>query len=280
LIDEDRRASEATPAPPAAPTPAQPPVDAEVMNWNLGRGASWKHGQGTDPNEVDEVAHTVAEELPDIVTLQEVYTDYDVGVGTEGSYENDVDRIVRLVEEETGVTYHAARGPATVKAELDDNIWRDGLVGDFGNVVLSREPITDSETRQLPPDGDEGRVTQEVVTTVDGVEVTVVNTHVTTVDERQPDQLDEAFDRAGAPSGPTIFAGDFNAPATETDPYARDEGLSRLTARRGERCDGSGRNAIDQVYGSEGVTGQQRPGFECGPSDHPYQVVDVEIPRD
>ena len=280
LIDEDRRAAEATPPPP--PAEAEPePVEAEVMNWNLGRGASWKHGQGTDPNEVDEVAETIAEELPDVVTLQEVYTDYDLGVGTEGSYENDVDKIVRLVEEQTGVTYDAARGEATTKAELDDNIWRDGLVGNFGNVVLSREPITDSETEQLPSDGDEGRVTQTVVTTVDGVEVTVVNTHVTTGDnDHQPEQLEEAFDRAGEPSGPVIFAGDFNARASTTDPLAREQDLTRLTERLGERCDGSGRNAIDQVYGSEGVTGGQRPGFECGPSDHPYQVVDVEIPRD
>ena len=113
-------------------------------------------------------------------------------------------------------------------------------------------------------------MTQTVVTTVDGVEVTVVNTHVTTGDnDHQPEQLEEAFDRAGEPSGPVIFAGDFNARASTTDPLAREQDLTRLTERLGERCDGSGRNAIDQVYGSEGVTGGQRPGFKCGPSTTP-----------
>jgi endonuclease/exonuclease/phosphatase family metal-dependent hydrolase/lysophospholipase L1-like esterase len=271
---------------------APPQVSGEVMTWNLGRGASWKHGRGTDPNEVDEVAERIAEEEPDVVALQEVYTDFDIPATGEG---DDVARLQEILREDYGLEYHAADGPASGisdgKCELTDGFWLGRRVrcGNFGNAVLSLEPITSDENIHLPYDGDEGRTVMEVETTIDGAPVTIDNTHVTTDDESesgstpQDRQIETVFDEAGNSTTPTILAGDFNAEPDEVHPDAERTGFEDLTdPEAGTACGGgdSPDSKIDYVLGSNGVSGAAQPIGACDPSDHAPVVVDVSIPAE
>lgn len=290
--DSSDDAAEQEAAPPTEQGAAPPTVDGEVMTWNLGRGASWKHGQGTDPDEIDDVAERIAEEEPDVVALQEVYTDFDIPATGEG---DDVARLQEILREDHGLEYHAADGPASGisdgKCELTDGFWLGRRVrcGNLGNAVLSMEPITSNENIHLPYDGDEGRTVMEVETTIDDVPVTIDNTHVTTDDESdsgptpQDRQIEAVFDEVGDSTRPTILAGDFNAGPDEVHPDAERTGFEDLTdPDEGTACgdDDTRDGKIDYVLGGNGVTGVPEPIGECDPSDHAPVVVDVSIPAE
>ena len=203
----------APPEPIAAEELPPPPEDAvRVMTYNIGRGASYKHGKGTDPNELDEVADLIADSEADVVALQEIYSgdvDEVAGLGGFSSTPGDTELIANRLSEEHGVEYEVVEGPASRKCEFDDNVFRDWRCGDFGNAVLVRvdgdvQGVVggSEENTELPGDGDEDRTLTSADVDVDGTPVRVFSTHIGSLDPPDEDDGPDVID----PQAPQIGA--------------------------------------------------------------------------
>jgi endonuclease/exonuclease/phosphatase family metal-dependent hydrolase len=170
-------------------TSTQPgPQRIVVMTYNI------HHGEGGDHKlDLERLARVIRAAEPDFVALQEL----DMGVQRTSGI-NEPEELARLTK------MHGIFGPAM-----------DFQGGKYGDAILSRFPITSSQTLALPyrPGGKhEPRVAVEVVTKIAGEEVVFISTHLDHTGEpsdrlEQANQINAAYrgdDRA------TILAGDFN----------------------------------------------------------------------
>ncbi|MFT3786323.1 MAG: endonuclease/exonuclease/phosphatase family protein [Tepidisphaeraceae bacterium] len=162
-----------------------------VMTYNI------HHAAGEDGSvDIERIARIVNAQQPDLVAIQEV------DVGTKRT--NNLNTPAEL-ERLTGL--HARFGKA-----ID---W-DG--GAFGQVILSKRPITSFTVHKLPGDPKrEQRIALEAI--IDGGAIRFVATHLDHSGQL-PDRLAQAKELNrlfGQPDGvPTILAGDFNAkPGTD-----------------------------------------------------------------
>jgi len=170
-------------------TSAQPgPQRITVMTYNI------HHGEGMDRKlDLERIAKVIRAAEPDFVALQEL----DMGVQRTNGI-NEAEELARRTK------MRGVFGPAM-----------DFQGGKYGDAVLSRFPITSSQTLALPyrPGGKhEPRVAVEVVTKIGGEEVVFISTHLDHTAEPS-DRLEQANQLNAAYRGddrPTILAGDFN----------------------------------------------------------------------
>lgn len=249
------------------------PVSARVMTYNIGRG---KDGSdGAEQDELDEVAATIAEQGPDVVSLQEVHKD-------------DIPILLDILKDEHGLEYHADFAGALPDGNTSSD-YDPTRTSPYGIAVLSRNPIVNSSHRDLPnPGGHENRVLQQVTTTVDGQQVTVFNTHLTQSknEQAQQEQTELLLELAAENPGPTIVTGDFNqTPGTLAD-RAKDVGVNGrvdVANDKSEPTIGLGdlnpfnNETIDYVLVSDDIQVDDHEVVDGGVSDHEAVVVDITV---
>lgn len=157
--------------------------ELRVLCWNL------HHGVGEDNKlDLERIAVLIRDQKPDLVALQEV--------DNKCRRSQSVDQAAELARL-TGL--HAAFGKA-----MD----HDG--GEYGQAILSKFPIGDTQIHQLPGDG-EPRIAFEAEVMIDGKALRMITVHL---DHQQDDRrLKQAETLAKALENhhePMILAGDFN----------------------------------------------------------------------
>lgn len=180
-----------------------------VMTWNLWwRFGPWEH-------RFDAIAHVIAEQQPDVLLLQEVWSDGD---------DSSAHRLAQLLGFHVALTDDPFAGR------------RNGTPG-FHNAIVSRWPLLEVASHALPrADGTPGhrRALCAVVTADDGSRWPVVSTHLDhRFDESAVRQQQcEALLRVvaglrGDPERdpPVVIGGDFNAPPDSDE-------VRMLTGRR------------------------------------------------
>lgn len=162
---------------------AEPSRELRVMCWNL------HHGVGVDNKlDLERIAAVIREQKPDLVALQEV--------DNKCRRSQSVDQAAELAKL-TGL--HGAFGKA-----MD----HDG--GEYGQAILSRFPIGDTQVHPLPGDG-EPRIAFEAEVTVDGKELRMITVHLDhQQDPRRLKQAEALFKALENHHEPMILAGDFN----------------------------------------------------------------------
>lgn len=169
---------------------AQPegPVTLRVMSYNI------HHGRGRDDKvDVERIADVINAANPDLVAVQEV----DIGVNRSGRI-NQAAELGRL----TGMNFKFGKA-------------RDYGGGDYGQLILSKRPITDFVVHELPGDAaDEQRIA--LFATIEGggevPEILFVGTHLHhQAEAHRVAQTTRLLELLGDETGPAIIAGDLNA---------------------------------------------------------------------
>lgn len=156
-----------------------------VLDWNL------HYGVAPDTAvDLEQIARTIEAEAPDVVALQEVARGWVLGGGTD---------MATWLGHRLGM--HVAFAPAADRQ--------------FGNVLLSREPLEDVEVVDLPYGaGPQQRsALTALVPRPDGSTVRVTSVHLQHRDANTPTRLDQlaALEAALPADGPSVLAGDLNA---------------------------------------------------------------------
>ncbi|MGW5688710.1 endonuclease/exonuclease/phosphatase family protein [Nonomuraea sp. NPDC003754] len=143
----------------AALTKQWKPRTVRMLNLNVGQGAGngWRDKGGTDPGDIPAMARLIADQNPDIVTLQEVFKK---DISPDGKIDTVVDLKSEL-ERITGDRWEVRFEEASKKYQASDSI---PILGDyfhqpFGNAVLVREGDVvagagDGQKIKLDADGD------------------------------------------------------------------------------------------------------------------------------
>lgn len=156
-----------------------------VLDWNLHYGVA-----ADTAVDLEQIARTIESEAPDVVMLQEVARGWVLGGGA--------DMATWLGHR---LDMHVAFAPAADRQ--------------FGNVLLSREPLRDVEVVALPYGA--GPQQRSALTAVvdgpDGTPVRVTSVHLQHRDENTPTRLEQlaALEAALPDDGPSVLGGDLNA---------------------------------------------------------------------
>ncbi|WP_346238411.1 endonuclease/exonuclease/phosphatase family protein [Niabella insulamsoli] len=146
--------------------------------------------------DVDAIAKAISKQQPDLVALQEV----DVNTGRSGRIDEAV-----LLAQKTGMkAFYFAKA-----------IDHDG--GDYGVAILSKYPLSETQTFRLPMDsatkGERRVLAQAVVTLPNGQKIIFASTHLDA--QKQPTnrllQIEAINKISGGYKLPYIIGGDFNA---------------------------------------------------------------------
>ncbi len=162
---------------------AEPAREIRILCWNL------HHGVGEDGNlDLQRIAVVIQAQRPDLVALQEV----DKQCRRSGS----VDQTAELAK---------LTGMSGVFGKAMDH---DG--GEYGQAILSRHPLGDTQIHRLPGDG-EPRIAFEAAVTIDGKPLRMISVHLDHQQDARRLKQAEALVAALAHSDvPAILAGDFN----------------------------------------------------------------------
>ncbi|WP_035601046.1 endonuclease/exonuclease/phosphatase family protein [Haloferula sp. BvORR071] len=157
--------------------------ELRVLSWNL------HHGVGEDDKlDLERIAKVISEQKPDLVALQEI--------DNKCRRSKSIDEAAELARL-TGL--HVAFGKA-----MDF----DG--GAYGQAILSRFPIGDTQVHQLPGDG-EPRIAFEAEVKIDGKPLRMVTVHLDhQQDARRLKQAETLAKALENHHEPMILAGDFN----------------------------------------------------------------------
>lgn len=174
------------------PTPLAPAAAGDAVSGQQFRLMSWNVHYGVDGDAavaLDDIATAIERQRPDVVTLQEISRGWPIGGG---------------VDEAEWLSRRLRMG----------YVWSPAADGQFGNVIMSRLPMSDVDTGKLPQ-GAGSMVRSYAAATVElsgGGKVRVMTTHLQHRDNTptrlaQLDGVLKAWDR----TLPTVVTGDFNA---------------------------------------------------------------------
>ncbi|GAA2397286.1 hypothetical protein Cme02nite_60290 [Catellatospora methionotrophica] len=159
-------------------------VDVKVLSWNVKYGRDDATGRA-NPRQLADAIRAVN---PDVVVLQEVSRGWAIGGGVD---------VAEYLSRELGMPF----------------VWSPAADGQFGNLLLTRLPISGVRTGSLPyGQGPMGRSYLKATLGLDGRSLDVITAHLT---HRKPNtptrlaQIDELVAQVD-PAVPTLVAGDFN----------------------------------------------------------------------
>ena len=232
------------------------------------------------------------------------------GVGVDGRH--DLDRLTRLLAatdadliclQEVDRHFGARSGHADQAAELAGALDRQlafapslraGEGGQYGNALLSRLPVLDSEVHRLPGSG-EPRTALRALVRVPGGALTVLTTHL--ANRSRSDRAAQAAVLADLGDGSAVVAGDLNADAGAPELSALRARLTDAWTATPDRSDQAGRFSrpgvhgrthpvrrprvrIDQVWVPPGVTVTAARVLDgSAVSDHHPLQVDLAVTR-
>ncbi|MDT0341468.1 endonuclease/exonuclease/phosphatase family protein [Streptomyces litchfieldiae] len=255
----------------AAPAAGATATGVRVLDWNI-QGAT-----GTDGvTDIDRVGDLIAQQNPDVVTLQEVHNN--AAIGAENQWQVLLDRFPQYEA-------HFARS--------DDN----ALGGSAGNLILSRYPIEERLTRLLPQyPADSTAVRRSlggVRVDVGGTDLRVYTTHLSSgigaeATERRNRQARDVLTAlpAALMTSPMLLTGDLNVrPGDAIRPWFAEAGWidawTTVNANTGAGAithPGSGDDArIDYVYATPAFQVSAARTVPTTASDHLPVVVDLTV---
>lgn len=227
-----------------------------VLSWNL------HYGVAPDTRvDLEQIARTIEDQQPDVVALQEVSRGWVLGGGA--------DMATWLAER---LDMYVAYAPAADRQ--------------FGNLLLSRTPMTDVQVIELPYG--EGPQQRSAVTArvqaEDGSWVRVTSVHLQHRDQNTATRLAQLDALAAAlpDDGPAVLAGDFNAEPGWPEPeQLLAEGWTSAVDSAGDPAELTFPSVdpevrIDWVFG-RGVTFTAATVLDDDSSDHRALVVDVQV---
>lgn len=154
--------------------------------------------------------------------------------------------------------------------------------GSYGNCVLTRQPPIYCKSHRLPGSG-EPRGLLEVGTMVEGTEVVVMCTHLSTEKQERLMQAQKVAEISRGISGPKILCGDMNdIPGSATlakvleDPVLRDCALQMEQAQT-PTLQTPTRRRIDYVFADLSFAVKSYQVVASEASDHCPVVVDLEL---
>ncbi len=157
-----------------------------LMSWNI------KYGRDDASGTVNpqQLADAIRAADPDVVVLQEVSRGWTIGGGVD---------VAEYLARDLGMTFH----------------WGPAADGQFGNLLLSRLPVTNVQTGQLPF-GQGPMMRSYLKATVGGVDL--LTTHLTHKKQNTPTRLDQI--ESVLTQEPDVVAGDLNFWPTWSEPLA------------------------------------------------------------
>lgn len=262
-----------------APDPSRSSLPVRLVSFNV------HHGVGDDGrHDLPRLARLLADADPDVICLQEV----DRHFGDRSEHVDQAELLARALDRELAWS-----------ASIDE----PGRGGrrerrQYGNAVLSRLPVLDSQTHRLPGGG-EPRSALRVLLRLDGATLRVTTTHLSSASAADRAAQAAAVAALHAdPAEPGVLVGDLNATPDAPELRALRERYSDAWELAGERSDQAGRFSlhagqglthparrprvrIDQVWASAGVAVRDARVLDgSGVSDHHPLLVDLLVPPD
>ncbi|MEW1718689.1 endonuclease/exonuclease/phosphatase family protein [Streptomyces sp. NPDC093109] len=253
-------------------TTAAAALSLRVMDWNI------QGGKGTDGvTDINRIARVIGAQNPDVVTLQELHDNRAIG---------GVNQWQALLDALPGYSAHFAKS--------DTN----ALGGVAGNLILSKYPIKETLTYQLPqyPAGTTAvlRSLGGARLDVDGTAVRVYTTHLsagvgTEATERRNRQARAVIDKlpSSLVTSPMLLTGDLNVrPDDGIRPWfaAADwiDSWTRVNANTGASAvthpgDGLDDSRIDYVYSTPALDVGSAHTVSTNASDHLPVVTDLTV---
>lgn len=169
---------------PSAGTVVTSATDLRVLSWNVKYGRDDASGQA-DPHQLAEAIRAVN---PDVVVLQEVSRGWAIGGGVD---------VAEYLSRELGMPF----------------TWSPAADGQFGNLLLTRLPVSAVRTGRLPyGQGPMWRSYLKATLTLHGRTLDVITAHLTHRKPNTPTRLAQVDGLLAQvdPAAPTLIAGDFN----------------------------------------------------------------------
>ena len=253
---ETTSAPETTAETTAEPAPTPKTVKLRIGSYNIANGREVGH-------DLSILAQDIVDNKLDIVGLQEVDR-----LASRSKFIDTAKELSKL----TGLGYYYY----TKAINIDGNEAKYGTKGEYGTCILSRYPITASESVQLFSGGKEQRMLSCVEIDVDGTTVNFVNTHLSyelaAIRQRQFEALAERV------SGKEycIVTGDFNI--SSFDDYAPVDFLTKACTEQGKPITfPKSKTTIDNVLFSEEFTLVKRDSVASDHSDHYMLWAELEF---
>ena len=246
--------AETTAKPEPVPTPKT--VKLRIGSYNIANGKKVNH-------DLSVIAQDIIDNKLDIVGLQEV--------DRFASRSKFIDTAKDLAEL-TGLEYYYY----TKAINIDGNEAKYGTKGEYGTCIISRYPITSSESVHLFSGGKEQRMLSCVEIDVDGTTINFLNTHLSyelaAIRQRQFEALAERV------SGKEycIVTGDFNI--SSFDDFAPVDFLTKACTEQGKPITfPSSKTTIDNILFSEEFTLVKRDSVANDHSDHYMLWAELEF---
>jgi endonuclease/exonuclease/phosphatase family metal-dependent hydrolase len=237
------------------------------------------HGVGDDGrHDLPRLARLLADAEPDVICLQEVDRHF-------GDRSEHVDQALLLSR---ALEMELVWGPSIDEPPRDGRSERR----QYGNALLSRLPVRSSEVQPLPGGGEPRSVLRAVVE-LDGGELSVTTTHLSS--SSPEDRTAQAAAVAALTAAPGVLVGDLNADADARELQVLRERLADAWELAADRSDQAGalslhrdrglthparrpRVRIDQVWVSAGVTVSDARVLDGSTtSDHHPLLVDLLV---
>ncbi|WP_411843120.1 endonuclease/exonuclease/phosphatase family protein [Salinicoccus sp. HZC-1] len=172
-------------------------ISIDVMSYNI------YHGVGEDEElNLERIADVIRDADAEIIGLQEVDRYY----GERSDFEDQAKELADLLG------YHYMYG-ANLELEPEGNQENNRQ---YGNAILSKYPIIESENIALTSDGEQ-RGVQQTKINVRGVHVNVYNTHLGLDEKSRTTQIEEILNLASETHGPKLLFGDLNTEPTSPE---------------------------------------------------------------
>ncbi len=226
---------------------ARPAIEETAGAAGTLRVLTYNVRSGVDPDgqmRPDAIADVIGSYDPDVVVLQEVGRGWPVHAGTD---------VQSYLEAELGLA----------------SVYRGAADEQFGNVILSRLPMTTVSTGYLPDVGGQRRSYVAVNVDVGGQPVLVVGAHL---EDRSVEQI-QALRAIVGDTTPAVIAGDLNLHPDEPEVSELD-GLVDVVEATGDRCRPSSAEPIrpcdrpDWILLAPGLTVQDLQIGTVAASDH------------
>ena len=238
------------------PTPTPKTVKLRIGSYNIANGKKVNH-------DLSIIAQDIIDNKLDIVGLQEV--------DRFASRSKFIDTAKDLAEL-TGLEYYYY----TKAINIAGNEAKYGTKGEYGTCILSRYPITSSESIPLYSGGKEQRMLSCVEIDVDGTTINFVNTHLSyELAEIRQKQFETLAEKV-ADMQYCIVTGDFNI--SSFDDFAPVDFLSKACTEHGKPITfPESKTTIDNILFSEEFTLVKRDSVASDHSDHYMLWAELEF---